>query len=249
MEKKPAVQKKSGKQEKQRRQEESRQKAIKPYEKVFQSLRAQYKQETYVDRIDMQKYGNTVVKLRNEQGWSQKELGKKIGVTYVSVSNLERGKLKQADWDTVLLLCAIFDVTPDFLFGLSEVRHGIMIEDGKPHRRVAISGDGFFGKIDNIRPKEAVAYWLSEFIDDRRYSLTNAFYHRHPELCLGLVLVLSYDNPDINERLAETLKGLCAMYFSREEWEEIKEGYEKISSGEESLDPELLLAQEGRNDI
>lgn len=60
--------------------------------------------------------------LRNEQGLTQAEIAKKIGVTKSAYGFWEQGK-NQPDIDTIARLAEIFDVTADYLFGISDIKN------------------------------------------------------------------------------------------------------------------------------
>ena len=53
--------------------------------------------------------------LREARGWSQRELGEKVGVSDVSVCHWENGR-KFPSARTLLLLCAAFDCSMNDLF-------------------------------------------------------------------------------------------------------------------------------------
>lgn len=64
----------------------------------------------------MSKLKENIKKLRLARGWTQLELGQKMGKTADAVSNWERGKNKM-DTDDIELACHIFGVTPEELLG------------------------------------------------------------------------------------------------------------------------------------
>lgn len=64
---------------------------------------------------------NRIRQLREEQKWSQGELGKRIGVQISAVSKYELGKSSLSD-EMIVTLCGVFDVSADYLLGLSDER-------------------------------------------------------------------------------------------------------------------------------
>ncbi len=70
---------------------------------------------------------NRIRDLRKEHGLSQQELAQKLGVNQTAVSQWERGATTPSS--TVMVdLCKLWDVTPDFLLGLSEEKKAPTIE-------------------------------------------------------------------------------------------------------------------------
>lgn len=64
---------------------------------------------------------NRIKELREERGWNQDELGKRLNVKRAAVSKYENGRIPLTD-ETIILLCAIFEVSADYLIGKSEKR-------------------------------------------------------------------------------------------------------------------------------
>lgn len=63
---------------------------------------------------------NRVRKLRLEMGWSQEELGAKIGVQKAAICKYEREKVKLPE-NVILAFCNLFGVTADYLLCREEV--------------------------------------------------------------------------------------------------------------------------------
>ena len=61
-------------------------------------------------------------KLRQERGWSQVDLAKKLNVTKQSVSNWENDNI-QPSIDMLVKLALVFSVSTDHLLGLEERRY------------------------------------------------------------------------------------------------------------------------------
>lgn len=64
-----------------------------------------------------EKIGQTIKNLRQQKGWTQAELGEKIGYSLQAVSAWERGQ-NRPDIQAIPVLCKIFDVTSDQLLGI-----------------------------------------------------------------------------------------------------------------------------------
>lgn len=63
--------------------------------------------------------GERLRKLRLERKLTQKELGKKVNVTKVSISGYENG-IRNPDTETLQALADFFDVSTDYLLGRTE---------------------------------------------------------------------------------------------------------------------------------
>lgn len=64
---------------------------------------------------------NRLRDLRTERGWTQEELGTKLKVQKSAVSKYEIGRSALTD-ELIEQLCKIFDVSADYLLGLSNIR-------------------------------------------------------------------------------------------------------------------------------
>lgn len=65
------------------------------------------------------KFQNRLKELRTAQGLSQKDLGKAIGATYSAISYWETG-VNEPKISHVIALAKFFDVSADYLLGLSD---------------------------------------------------------------------------------------------------------------------------------
>ena len=63
--------------------------------------------------------GELIKKLRIEKGLSQKELATALGLTTSAIGNYELN-FREPSLDTLKKLCKLFDVTADFLLGLTD---------------------------------------------------------------------------------------------------------------------------------
>lgn len=71
---------------------------------------------------------NRIRDLRKEHELSQQELAKQLGVNQTAVSQWERGVTTPSS--TVMVdLCKLWNVTPDFLLGLSDEKIASTLED------------------------------------------------------------------------------------------------------------------------
>ena len=64
-------------------------------------------------------FGEKLKDLRKSQGLNQKQVAEKLGITSATVSAYELGK-KYPSLDILIKICTIFDVSSDFLLGLSD---------------------------------------------------------------------------------------------------------------------------------
>lgn len=68
------------------------------------------------------KFKERLVLLRKEKGYNQNYLAMYMGVSQVSISNWERG-LKEPNFQALIDLANLFDVSCDYLLGVSDVRN------------------------------------------------------------------------------------------------------------------------------
>jgi transcriptional regulator with XRE-family HTH domain len=80
--------------------------------------------------FDMVKLAERLYQLRHRHHWTQQALGTQSGVHYVTISKLEKQALPGVSADTVTRLAKTFDVSVDYLLGLTD-------EDNKPARASA----------------------------------------------------------------------------------------------------------------
>ncbi len=67
----------------------------------------------------MQYFGEKIRALRLEKGLTQAQLADMIGVVKGSISAYEQGK-KHPSVEVLIKLCSVFDVSSDYLIGLSD---------------------------------------------------------------------------------------------------------------------------------
>lgn len=83
----------------------------------------------------MAHFGELLSELRLDRHMSQKELAEIMHVSVSTISNYENG-VHYPDVDKLMELRSIFNVTIDYLLGLSPVRetYDILVEDILPHK-------------------------------------------------------------------------------------------------------------------
>ena len=63
---------------------------------------------------------NRIKQLRQDNGWLQADLAKKLQTSRQAIGNYETGE-RSPDVETILKLCAIFDCSADYLLGRSDL--------------------------------------------------------------------------------------------------------------------------------
>lgn len=71
---------------------------------------------------------NRLRDLRVAQGWTQAELGKKIGLAKTTISGYE-SESHYLDPPTIHALCDLFGCTADYLLGRSELQHPAVTDE------------------------------------------------------------------------------------------------------------------------
>lgn len=66
-------------------------------------------------------FKNRLKQLREENGMLQKDLAEKIGVTRNSITAYESGK-REPDLEKIIKLSKVFDVSIDYLVGVSDIK-------------------------------------------------------------------------------------------------------------------------------
>jgi transcriptional regulator with XRE-family HTH domain len=67
----------------------------------------------------MQTFCKRIKELRNEHGFTQKQLAEKLKTSNSAVCDWEKGRT-QPDLQTLVQIAALFDVTTDYLLGVSD---------------------------------------------------------------------------------------------------------------------------------
>ncbi len=65
---------------------------------------------------------NRIKQLREEKGWSQEDLGRMLSVQKSAVSKYENERIPLTG-ETLILLSKIFNVSIDYLLGITDIRH------------------------------------------------------------------------------------------------------------------------------
>ena len=81
---------------------------------------------------------NRLRELRTEKGISQRELARQVGLLPQTYSNYENG-MREADYETVIMLADYFNVTTDYLLGRVE-KPGESVGDDGDDVKVALFG-------------------------------------------------------------------------------------------------------------
>jgi transcriptional regulator with XRE-family HTH domain len=77
--------------------------------------------------MDMNKTGKRIKRLRIEKGWSQDELGKKLGLDQGTISKMERGE-SDPTAKTLRMLKEIFGVNTDWILTGKGPKHPLPLE-------------------------------------------------------------------------------------------------------------------------
>lgn len=93
--------------------------------------------------------GNIFKKLRQEKGLTQKELAKKLNLTQAMISSIEKNK-KGVSNDVELNIANFFNVTIEYLRGLTEKREHITIEGKVDMLLKHLVDTGIIEDADNI---------------------------------------------------------------------------------------------------
>ncbi|WP_195486702.1 helix-turn-helix transcriptional regulator [Lacticaseibacillus paracasei] len=103
--------------------------------------------------------------LRSNMGFSQSEVANKIGVSSYSYSAYERGS-RMPDMETLKSISALFDVSIDYLLGVTDKRHYYSLTEKDYKDIEAILNDAMNG----IRGKTGVNYFKNggELTDEDR---------------------------------------------------------------------------------
>jgi transcriptional regulator with XRE-family HTH domain len=75
----------------------------------------------------MESFGERVLAIRTERGWTRRELARRSGLHEVHLSKVETGERKRLEADTIIALAQALQVSTDYLLGLTD--------DPRPPRR------------------------------------------------------------------------------------------------------------------
>lgn len=166
--------------------------------------------------FDPTTYGQRIHNMRTEKSLSLKALAAEIGTSTTTLSKMENGFIKNLNYDFLYLLCAVFDTSPHYLFGLVSNRNTIpqMEEDGNLKELTS-----------PISFTERVPTLLAEILFDLsgEPGLVVETYSQDPELCAALLFVLQNRNADIQRRLKDAIYGICAVCLPEDKCRELKE--------------------------
>lgn len=77
-----------------------------------------------------EKFGARLLELRNEKAEVQKSLAQLLGVTKTQISDMENGKIGTT-LEKLTLICEHYNVSADYLLGLTEERRTLTIEENR----------------------------------------------------------------------------------------------------------------------
>ena len=63
-----------------------------------------------------------ITQLREERDWKKTELARRLGISHSQVSRIESGETGTLSSDILIRLAEVFDVSADYLLGLTDVR-------------------------------------------------------------------------------------------------------------------------------
>lgn len=80
--------------------------------------------------MDMPQFGEILAELRQDRGMTQQELSANLHVAKSSISNLETGQ-RRAHTELICKAAKVFNVSTDYLLGLSDFRETFSITEKK----------------------------------------------------------------------------------------------------------------------
>lgn len=86
--------------------------------------------------------GKRLKEARKNAGYTQKQVAEKMGTVQTAYIKYELGKL-ELDYEKLVFLCKLFDVTSDYLLGLED-------EGGRRNGNIKNSFNNFSGNRGNI---------------------------------------------------------------------------------------------------
>ena len=87
--------------------------------------------------VTKEEIGRRVRNQRLKRGWTDEELGKKIGLSGSSLNNKERG-VRDFTWNEIIRLCDVFKITMD------ELVRGVKPENLPAHRKTGLCNEAVF---------------------------------------------------------------------------------------------------------
>lgn len=121
---------------------------------------------------------NRLKELREEKNWTQKYIGSVLNVKNAAVSKYETGRAALTE-DTILRLVKLFNVSSDYLLGLSDQKtvlapnnSGENLPYGGPayHNMALNEASGFLNEIENKYDKDEanVLYYYNRLTDENK---------------------------------------------------------------------------------
>lgn len=75
-------------------------------------------------------FAERLKQLRKEKAMTQTELSKTLGYGYTAIANYESGR-NEPSLSDLISICKIFDVSSDYLIGISDIRKPYMVLEQK----------------------------------------------------------------------------------------------------------------------
>lgn len=163
--------------------------------------------------FDSTVYGERIRNVRKAKGLTAEELANNIGTTIATLSKMENGHIKSLNWDFLYLICAVCNTNPYFLLGktLDYSEAVTMDKDGNIR-----------STFEPLSFTEQTPVLLADELSMDSYAIANQTYRKNPDLCKLLLYVLQHRNSDMQSRLDAALRGICAVYLSAKEWQQLK---------------------------
>ena len=161
--------------------------------------------DRYANAYNPDEYGERVRSCRENLGFTQTKCGEIVGMTGAALSKIEKGAVKKLNPDHLYLLCIVFEVTPDYLLGLTKKR------DAKVEKHVV---DGKEEEKEIFMPikfsEEPVAELATLF--NANWTEAKGKYVRYPELCALLSSILRHGRDEAMEELSSSVKYIYDKY-------------------------------------
>lgn len=84
--------------------------------------------------------GDKIKELRRAHGYTQEELGEKLGIQRAAVQKYEKGTVRNIKRDTLLRLAQVLDTTPEYLLGWSGLPQNMTLSNDAPTVQIPVIG-------------------------------------------------------------------------------------------------------------
>ena len=75
--------------------------------------------------------GTRIKELRQLNGMSQEELGRRVGVQRAAINKYEKGTVSNIPLHTIEMIASIFDVSPNYIVGWSDTNSNVLSTEVK----------------------------------------------------------------------------------------------------------------------